>query len=92
VRWSGRVDAVEEIRIRGRRIDSYTVTGNGASGVRSRVDGALGGNAYVRLTRNEGRGQVQVVQQPSASNDYTAVLRVIDRQAGAGYYDIEASW
>ena len=92
LRWSGRVDGVEEIRIRGRRIDSYAVNGAGANDVRSRVNGSLGGGAYVRLSRAEGRGQVQVVQQPSSSNGYTAVLRVVDRQSGAGYYDIEASW
>jgi hypothetical protein len=92
LRWTGRVDAVEEIRVRGRRVDSYTVTGSGASDVRSRVDGALGGDARVRVRRADGRGQVAIVQQPSPSNDYTAVLRVVDRQPGAGYYDIEASW
>jgi hypothetical protein len=92
LRWSGRVDAVEEIRIRGRRADSYTVSGAGASDVRSRVDGALRGDTFVRVRRADGRGQVQVVQQPSAANDYTAVLRVVDRQPGSGRYDIEATW
>ena len=92
LRWSGRVDGVEEIRIRGRRADSYTVSGSRSSDVRSRVDGSLAGNADIRVRRADGRGQVQVVQQPSASNDYTAVLRVVDRQSGTGYYDIEASW
>ena len=91
LRWSGRVDGVEEIRVRGRRIDSHTVSGTSAYDVRSQVNGSLGG-AYVRLNRADGRGQVQVVQQPSSSNGYTAVLRVVDRQSGAGYYDIEASW
>lgn len=92
LRWSGRVDAVEEIRIRGRRADSFAVSGNGASNVRSRVDGALGGGSYLRLNRADGRGQVQIVEQPSRSNGYTAVLRIVDRQAGAGFYDIQASW
>jgi hypothetical protein len=92
LRWSGRVDGVQEIRVRGRRADSYAVSGAGAADVRSRVDGAIGRDARVRVLRADGRGQVQVVQQPSSANDYTAVLRIVDRQAGASYYDVEASW
>jgi len=93
LRWSGRVDAVQEIRIRGRRVDSYTVSGDRASNVRSQVRGGLPAReAYVRVRQADGRGQVAVVQQPSARNDYTAVLRVVDRQPGADYYTVEATW
>lgn len=93
LRWSGRVDAVQEIRIRGRRVDSYTVSGDRASDVRSQVRGSLPAReAYVRVRQADGRGQIAVVQQPSARNDYTAVLRVVDRQPGADYYTVEATW
>jgi hypothetical protein len=93
LRWSGRVDDVQEIRIRGRRTDSFAVSGGGASGVRSSVSGALPTrDVYVRVRQLDGRGRVRVVEQPSARNDYTAVLRVEDRDGGAGFYNFEASW
>ncbi len=92
LRWSGRVDALEEIRIRGRRAESRTLSGEAAYDVRSRLVGSLPRDGYVRVRRADGRGQVAVVQQPSAANDYTAVLRVVDRQRGAGSYDIEVEW
>jgi citrate lyase beta subunit len=39
-----------------------------------------------------GRGTVEVVQQPNASNRWTAVIRVHDPQSGYGHYDVEAFW
>src|SRR5439155_1197050 len=39
-----------------------------------------------------GRGQVDVVQQPTARNGYTAIVRVRDPQGGAGNYRINAFW
>lgn len=93
LRWSGRVDDVEEIRIQGRRAESYAVSGGGASGVRSNLSGGLPArDVYVQVRQLDGRGRVRVVEQPSARNGYTAVLRVEDRDGGAGFYNIEASW
>ena len=94
LRWSGRVDDVQEIRIRGRRASTYTVRGGGASDVRTSVSGSglPDRGATVRVRTFDGRGSVRVVEQPSSRNGYTAVLRVEDRQGGAGYYDFEASW
>ena len=87
-------DDVTEIRIRGRRASTSTVSGRGTSDVRTSVSG--GGlpdrGATVRVRTFDGRGSVRVAEQPSARNGYTAVLRVEDRQGGAGYYDLEASW
>jgi redox-regulated HSP33 family molecular chaperone len=45
-----------------------------------RRDGAL------RVQLLEGRGRVQVIQQPSARNNYTAIVRVKDAQRGADTY------
>lgn len=94
LRWSGRVDDVEEIRIRGRRASTRTVSGGGAADVRTSVSGGglpeRGGT--VRLRTFDGRGSVRVIEQPNARNGYTAVLRVEDRDRGAGFYDFEASW
>jgi len=94
LRWSGRVDDVVDITIQGRNIDYRTQRGAGTSDVRSRVTG--GGlprqEGGVTIVSGNGRGSVQVVQQPSRNNGYTAVIRITDPRSGAGEYDIEARW
>jgi hypothetical protein len=88
------VDDVQEIRIQGRRANAFPVSGGSATDVRTSVSGAglPARDATVRVRSYDGRGRVYVVEQPTAQNDYTAVLRVEDRQGGAGFYDFEASW
>ena len=94
LRWSGSVDDVVEITIQGRRVNERTRSGSGSTDVRSNVSG--GGlpprDGHVSLVGGRGRGTVQVVQQPSQYNGYTAVIRVSDPRAGASSYEFEARW
>lgn len=92
--WRGGVDDVVDIRIQGTRVDYVTRSGAGTRDVRARVLGAglPDRELTVRVAPREGRGNVWVVQQPTARNGYTAVLRVEDRQRGYGRYDFEAVW
>jgi len=91
--WSGRVD--KEIRIQVDRNNASVIQiGNG-----ERTNGRIRAVAYVprqegTVTLNvlEGRGRVDVVQQPNARNGYTAVIRVRDPQGGASRYRIAAYW
>ena len=46
----------------------------------------------ITLDRHSGRGNVQVVQQPSSWNNYTAVIRIYDPAGGASFYDFSAFW
>ena len=92
--WRGRVDDVEEIRLQGTRIDTRTVSGAGAAGVRTEFSGSAlpTRDVAVRVNGRAGRGRVTIVQQPHAWNGYTAVVRVEDRDAGASWYDFDISW
>lgn len=93
LRWSGSIDDELEIRIRGRDVSYRNVRGDGTRNVRANLQGELPQrDVSVRVDQHSGRGQVEVVQQPSAWNGYTAVLRVRDRNAGAGYYDFDVTW
>ena len=94
LRWSGRVDDVVEIRISGRRVDAITRSGQRVEDVNSNVRGnGLPSRAVtISIDRHSGRGNVQVVQQPSAWNNYTAVIRIYDPQGGASWYDFSAFW
>jgi hypothetical protein len=90
--WSGNVDDVLEIRIQGRRADYRTLSGDAPRSVQADLNGMPQRDVALRVSQRQGRGQVLVVQQPSAQNGYTAVLRIRDPQGGFGFYDFDLTW
>ncbi len=94
LQWRGRVDDVVEIRVQGRRVDYITRRGAQVTDVRADIDGAgLPRRAVDVVTFSRtGRGEVQVVQQPNARNNFTAVIRVHDPRGGSSIYDFSARW
>lgn len=94
LRWSGRVDDVVELRINGRNVTAITRSGRRVEDVNSNMRGAGLPNRDVTVTLDQqsGRGQVSVVQQPTAWNNYTAIIRIYDPQGGASFYDLTAFW
>jgi hypothetical protein len=91
--FDGRVDREVLISMRGRT--AWTDAGSGGYEERGRVgiDGSLPreqGDVVVRL--QDGRGEVDVIQQPSARNDYTLVVRITDRRGGSDRYRLHAYW
>jgi hypothetical protein len=92
--WSGNVDDEVEIRIQNGRVDYRTLRGREATNVRSDAgDMSMPRrNTSVSVVQNAGRGSVTVVQQPSAWNNYTTVVRVRDPQGGYGWYDFNLMW
>lgn len=94
LRWSGMVDGVAEIRIQGSRIDAVAERGNRLRDVRYDVLGSSLPRRDVRLeiARQDGRGTVTIVQQPSVWNGYVAVIRIEDRRSGYGGYSLDVRW
>lgn len=93
LRWSGRVDSEVLVYIRSGSVRTETRSGIPTSGERYNFTSALPLRPMVvSLNRLEGRGSVELIQQPSASNRYTAVVRIRDDNSGAGDYDFELSW
>jgi hypothetical protein len=94
LRWTGAVDDQVEIRIQGRNVQTRTLSGNGTRDVRANLNGRAlpRRDVTVSVRERSGRGSVNVVQQPSQWNNYTAVIRVRDRQGGFGHYDFDVSW
>lgn len=87
--WTGRVDREVLIVVRGRDVSTRGFDAGLPS--RTRMNSALprtGANVVVQL--NDGRGEVDVIEQPSARNGYQAVFRVRDPRAGADNYRITA--
>ena len=91
--WSGRVDREVRIMMHGR--DARTETASRSPVTRSRIEVATAlpqrdGRVSVRV--QDGRGDVDVVQQPTARNDYTTIVRIRDRSSGIDNYRVTAYW
>lgn len=91
--WSGQVDDVVELEIQGNRVYARTISGRPVSYPNSNFSNSLprqNVNVSARLIR--GRGNVEVIEQPSARNNYRAIVRIRDSQGGADNYEIEVTW
>jgi hypothetical protein len=90
--WAGRVD--REIRIQTGRNAAHIINmgsneRNNGGRIRSFVSmPRQAGIVTVQVL--EGRGNVDVIEQPSARNGYTAVIRLRDPDGGASRYRIAA--
>jgi len=88
--WSGRVDREVRLTIRGSQV-SNTTENSISSRSRFRVNSPLplqDGN--LRVVREAGRGEVSVIQEPTAQNGYTAIVRIVDNEGGADVYRLSA--
>ncbi|MBA2378882.1 MAG: hypothetical protein H0V76_04840 [Blastocatellia bacterium] len=91
--WRGRVDQTVNITVSGADVFSEVVAGNALSNVQYNVNGYLARRpGSVTVRKRDGRGTVTVLQQPSAVNDYTAVIQIFDPQGGADNYHIDINW
>jgi hypothetical protein len=91
--WAGVVDREIRIQLRGTRAYVQPVGEGDARGGRGRMVNPLpqqSGNLVVQ--RLEGRGEIDVLEQPSARNGYTATLRIRDPRGGSERYRILAYW
>ena len=91
--WSGTVDREAVIVMRGADLETQ---GDGFESYREArfriLDALPRTNGTVSIERADGRGDVEVIQQPSLFNGYTARVRVRDRQSGADRYRLVVTW
>lgn len=91
--WRGQVDGESLIRINGNNVRVETVRGRGASNGRFNFSSSLPSQpTQVNLVDSEGRGEITIVEQPNQSNNHTAVVRIRDRNPGAGDYAFRLTW
>src|SRR3569833_1331348 len=91
--WSGEVDDTVIVRIHGDHVRTSAAHGAYAKNVTYRVDDPLPmAPVHVWLTDITGRGSVEVLREPTADNNYTAVIRLKDPQSGRGYYSFNLNW
>ena len=94
ISWRGDVDDVVDIRIQGRRVEYRTRSGQPVRNADYDLSGQGLPRRRVTIEPDvaNGRGDVTVIQQPSASNGYTAIIRVEDQRRGYGRYDFDLRW
>ena len=93
VTWSGRVDHRVYLYISGRDVYPQVIEGTAVQNDRFNFNGYLARRpGSVSVRKRDGRGDVRVVEQPSASNDYVAVIEIYDDKGGADNYRVEVSW
>lgn len=91
--WSGYVDKEIQIRLRGDRAVVQPIGAGDRRSGRGRVTGGLPRReGTLVIQRLEGRGDVDVIAQPSSRNNYTATLRIRDPRGGSDGYRIVAYW
>lgn len=91
--WNGSVDREKQIVMRGGQVWTNDVGRTEPRANSARTYSSIpreDGRVVVRVV--DGRGDVQVVQQPSASNNYSTVVRVVDPRSGSGNYRLAAYW
>jgi hypothetical protein len=87
------VDREVQIIMRGRDLRTRLLGDNESGRERAQVESDLPDqNGYVSIQVQQGRGNVDVIQQPTARNGYTAIVRIRDDASGADWYRITASW
>ena len=92
-RWNGRVDREVQIVMRGGNVWTNDIGRTEPGRARSRAVSVLPrqqGEVAVQVL--DGRGDVDVIQQPTSRNGFTTIVRVRDPRGGADNYRLVAYW
>jgi hypothetical protein len=93
IRWSGTVDDVVQLNIQGNYVDPKAISGTPYNDATSTFSDPLPNRSVsLSVRKMRGRGDVRVVQQPSRSNDFTAIVEIRDSRSGSDNYDLEITW
>ena len=93
VTWRGVVDDRVQLVIQGRSIETRTLSGAPKpAGVANFTTPLPTSAVDVDVTKLAGRGTVTVLQQPSRTNDFTAVIEIHDSASGAQEYRLDIFW
>jgi len=93
MRWRGRVDDRVQIYVQGSDATSRLITGSPVPGGTSSFTSPLPQRPVViNLRKLKGRGSVEIIQQPSRNNGFTAVIEIYDSKGGSEEYEFEIAW
>jgi hypothetical protein len=92
-RWAGTVDHEVQLIMRGQNITVRNIGPNETGRAVTRLVSELprrDGQVVIDLIN--GRGVVDVIQQPGSTNDFTTILRIRDTVAGPAQYQFNTRW
>src|SRR5262249_55811458 len=94
VAWSGMIDGVDEVVFSGASASVRHINGNPPREVKASFSAPIPRSPVsVALISTNGRGVISVVQQPSAANGYTTIVRVDDSaKSGDKRYEFTLRW
>lgn len=93
VTWRGTVDDEVQLSVQGRNVETRTISGSEFTDDSFNFTSALPNrNVTVEVNKKKGRGDVRVLQQPSRSNNYTAVIRIEDKKGSNDIYELDIYW
>lgn len=93
IHWRGTVDEQVQLYIQGTGASPRAVRGGPVRNANFNFTAPLPRRPVnVELRKLKGRGSVEVIQQPSRDNDFTAVVEIRDPQGGADEYEFELIW
>lgn len=89
-----RVDNEVEVNLRGERIGVKVLAGNPSRDEGSECNAPLPRNGVrnFRFRGIDGRGEVRLLQEPSSSNRWTAVVGIRDSKGGEEGYTFQLTW
>jgi len=94
VAWSGVVDGVDEVVVSGSSASVRHLNGNPPREVKASFSAPIPRSPVnVTLVSANGRGPISIVQQPSAANGYTTIVRIDDGgKGGDKRYEFTLRW
>ena len=93
VSWRGMVDDRVQLVIRGKAVETRTLSGKAfPDGSTSFTTPLPTVAVQVDVNKLGGRGSVTVLQHPARANDFTAVIEIYDAASGAQEYRLDIVW
>jgi hypothetical protein len=91
--WQGTIDDEVHLIIRGNTAQTKTISGTEYADAFFSFSSPLpSANLRVFVNKKDGRGSAKVIQQPTADNDFTAIIQILDKSGGAREYGLEIYW
>lgn len=91
--WIGMVDDEVHLIIHGNTVLVKTISGTeNIDWVYSFTSPFPEESVQVFVDKKDGRGNAKVIQLPTADNDWTAIIQILDKNGGARDYDLEIYW
>jgi len=93
--WRGEIDGTVDISLRHRTVRATAVSGRTVRREHQhfRVTGFLPArDTVVRLEDVEGQGTVEITQQPDSTNNFTAVVHLVNSQPGRQEFRFTLAW